>query len=40
MEVPSDHIFAKGFLLEAAGTLEEATASDHFPIWVILLPDE
>ena len=36
MELSPDHIFAKGFVLEEVGKLEGATASDHFPIWVIL----
>jgi endonuclease/exonuclease/phosphatase family metal-dependent hydrolase len=36
MEVPSDHIFAKGFVPEEAGKLAGATASDHLPIWVTL----
>jgi endonuclease/exonuclease/phosphatase family metal-dependent hydrolase len=34
--VSSDHIFAKGFVLEETGTLTEATASDHLPLWVTL----
>lgn len=35
--VSSDHIFAKGFVLEEAGVLLGATASDHLPIWVTLM---
>lgn len=35
--VASDHIFTKGFVLEEAGKLVEATASDHLPIWVTLM---
>lgn len=35
--VASDHIFTKGFVVEEAGKLEEATASDHLPIWVTLM---
>ena len=36
VEISSDHIFAKGFVLEDAGKLAGATASDHLPIWVKL----
>lgn len=36
VEVTTDHIFAKGFVLKEAGTLADATASDHLPIWVTL----
>lgn len=32
----TDHIFAKGFMVEQAGTLAGATASDHVPIWVTM----
>ena len=35
--VASDHIFTKGFILEEAEKLTEATASDHLPIWVRLM---
>ena len=38
IEISSDHIFAKGFVLEEAGKMAEATASDHIPIWVALTP--
>jgi endonuclease/exonuclease/phosphatase (EEP) superfamily protein YafD len=38
MEVSSDHIFAKGFVVEETGALAGATASDHLPIWVTLRP--
>jgi endonuclease/exonuclease/phosphatase family metal-dependent hydrolase len=37
MEVSSDHIFTKGFVLEETGKMAQATASDHLPIWVTLL---
>jgi len=36
IELTSDHIFAKGFVVEEAGKLAVATASDHLPIWVTL----
>jgi endonuclease/exonuclease/phosphatase family metal-dependent hydrolase len=36
IELTSDHIFAKGFVVDEAGKLAVATASDHLPIWVIL----
>ena len=36
VEVSSDHIFAKGLVVEEAGKLAGATASDHLPIWVTL----
>jgi endonuclease/exonuclease/phosphatase family metal-dependent hydrolase len=32
----TDHIFAKGFMVQEAGTLAGATASDHLPIWVTM----
>jgi endonuclease/exonuclease/phosphatase family metal-dependent hydrolase len=32
----TDHIFAKGFMVQDAGTLAGATASDHLPIWVTI----
>lgn len=38
IEKSSDHIFAKGFVVKAAGKLAQATASDHLPIWVTLVP--
>lgn len=34
--VTTDHIFAKGFVVEEAGAWEGTTASDHLPIWVTL----
>ena len=40
VEVPSDHIFAKGFLVEESGKLMGAMASDHLPIWVVLILEE
>ena len=36
IELSSDHIFAKGFVVDEAGKLAVATASDHLPIWVTL----
>ena len=38
IELSSDHIFAKGFVVEETGKLIGATASDHLPIWVTLIP--
>jgi|SRR6266498_140682 len=38
IELSSDHIFAKGFVLEEAGKMAGATASDHLPFWVTLIP--
>ena len=38
IEMSSDHIFAKGFVHNETGKMAEATASDHLPIWVTLLP--
>jgi endonuclease/exonuclease/phosphatase family metal-dependent hydrolase len=32
----TDHIFAKGFMVQDAGALAGATASDHLPIWVTM----
>jgi endonuclease/exonuclease/phosphatase family metal-dependent hydrolase len=37
IEVSSDHIFAKGFVVEETGKMVGATASDHLPIWVTLM---
>lgn len=39
IEMSSDHIFAKGFVVEDAGKLAGAKASDHLPIWVTLIPE-
>lgn len=39
VELPSDHIFARGFVLQETGKLAGATASDHLPIWVTLIPE-
>ena len=39
IEMSSDHIFAKGFVVEETGKLAGATASDHLPIWVSLIPE-
>ncbi len=33
---PFDHILVRGFSEIASGTVEEADASDHFPVWVQL----
>ena len=38
IEFSSDHIFAKGFDVEESGKLLKATASDHLPFWVTLIP--
>jgi endonuclease/exonuclease/phosphatase (EEP) superfamily protein YafD len=38
IEMSTDHIFAKGFVVEEAERLTGATASDHLPIWVTLTP--
>jgi endonuclease/exonuclease/phosphatase family metal-dependent hydrolase len=37
IELSPDHIFAKGFMIEKAGVLTTATASDHFPVWATLV---
>ena len=37
IEMSSDHIFAKGFVVKETGKLAAATASDHLPIWVTLM---
>ena len=39
IEITSDHIFTKGFRVEETGKMMEASASDHLPIWVTLLPE-
>jgi endonuclease/exonuclease/phosphatase family metal-dependent hydrolase len=36
IKMSPDHIFTKGFAIQDQGKLEEATASDHLPIWVAL----
>ena len=33
----ADHIFTRGFEVKGRGTLYEALASDHFPLWVELI---
>jgi len=38
IELTIDHIFTKGFTVEEADELAGATASDHLPIWVTLMP--
>ena len=37
IEASSDHIFARGFVVEETGKMAGATASDHLPIWVTLM---
>jgi endonuclease/exonuclease/phosphatase family metal-dependent hydrolase len=34
----ADHIFTRGFRKVASGKVEDAAASDHFPLWVTLRP--
>jgi endonuclease/exonuclease/phosphatase (EEP) superfamily protein YafD len=34
--VAVDHVFARGFRSTASGAVEEANASDHWPVWVEL----
>ena len=34
-----DHVFTRGMSVIGAGTLRDARASDHLPIWVELVPD-
>ena len=36
IELTLDHIFVRGMPVLAAGTAEDAAASDHLPVWVIL----
>ena len=36
VEAFADLIFSKGFVVEESGKIENATASDHLPIWVTL----
>jgi endonuclease/exonuclease/phosphatase family metal-dependent hydrolase len=36
MKMSTDQIFAKGFVVKAAGRLSGARASDHLPIWATL----
>ena len=33
VQVTADHIFSKGFEVLGDGKMDEATASDHLPIW-------
>jgi endonuclease/exonuclease/phosphatase (EEP) superfamily protein YafD len=33
-----DHIFTRGFRALSSGKLEATQASDHFPLWVRLIP--
>jgi endonuclease/exonuclease/phosphatase family metal-dependent hydrolase len=35
----ADHIFTRGFCRVGRGAVEEANASDHFPLWVQLIHD-
>lgn len=37
-KVELDHIFAKGFEVIRSGAYEDASASDHIPVWTILRP--
>ena len=39
IKMSPDQIFAKGFVVEAAGKIPEAKASDHLPIWTTLMPE-
>lgn len=39
LKLSTDQIFAKGFAVKACGKLADAKASDHLPIWVILVPE-
>ena len=36
VDVVADHIFSKGFSLVSSGKIENATASDHLPVWATL----
>lgn len=36
----ADHIFTRGFCRVGRGKVEEAKASDHFPVWVQLIHDQ
>ena len=36
----ADHIYTHGFVIEAAGKVPNAAASDHLPVWVWLKPNE
>lgn len=38
IQMSTDQIFAKGFNVRAAGKIPGAKASDHLPVWTILLP--
>jgi endonuclease/exonuclease/phosphatase family metal-dependent hydrolase len=37
MKMSPDQIFARGFMVKAAGKLADAKASDHLPVWVTLM---
>lgn len=39
VEAEADHIYTRGFKVEAAGRVTTATASDHLPVWVRLTPE-
>jgi endonuclease/exonuclease/phosphatase family metal-dependent hydrolase len=39
LKMSPDHIFTKGFAVKEKGKLSEASASDHLPIWVTILPE-
>ena len=34
----TDHIFSRGFTVGEVGKMADATASDHLPLWVTLIP--
>jgi endonuclease/exonuclease/phosphatase family metal-dependent hydrolase len=34
----TDHIFSRGFIVSDVGKMDDATASDHLPLWVTLKP--
>jgi endonuclease/exonuclease/phosphatase family metal-dependent hydrolase len=38
IKMSPDHIFTKGFVVKDKGRLPEATASDHLPVWISMMP--
>lgn len=40
VEAEADHIFTRGFVVNAAGKITNATASDHLPVWIRLTSNE
>jgi endonuclease/exonuclease/phosphatase family metal-dependent hydrolase len=38
LKMSPDHIFTKGFVAKEKGRLPEATASDHLPVWITIMP--